>query len=267
MKRVFIAVMALFATPAMAQQDAPDLCSDRPGLNTSPCTIAPHQLQLELGLGDWTLDRQGGQRQDSIAAGDILLRYGIGGGTEIRLGWTAYGHVRTRDRLTGAIDRAGGVGDMTIGLKQMLVEPASDGGGLALALLPQISLPTGSRDIGDGDWGASLILPASYTLGDGLSLALSPEIDAAVNESGSGRHLAFGTAVGMEIGLGEAVSLTPELHFLRDREPGHAVTESRAALSFAVQPVKATQFDIQAVAGLNHDTPDVQLSFGFTRAF
>jgi len=34
-----------------------------------------------------------------------------------------------------------------------------------------------------------------------------------------------------------------------------------------VQPAKMLQLDVQAVAGLNRDTPDVELAFGVTRKF
>ena len=103
------------AAPAWADDGLRDFCGDRPGLNTPACTVDKGHLQLELGLGDWTLDRQPGSRTDTIAAGDIALRYGVTDSTELRLDWTAYNHVRQRD--AGTIDRASGVGDVTIGLK------------------------------------------------------------------------------------------------------------------------------------------------------
>ncbi len=275
-----LAPLTLLATPATAQdsrsevaQDRThnpalrDLCSDRPGLNTPACTVDPGHLQVEVGLGDWTLDRQADQREDRIEAGDILLRYGVGGTTEIRLGWTAYGYSRTRDRATGEVDHADGIGDVTIGLKQNLRHPAEGKMGLAVALLPYVTLPTGHSDLGDGDWSAGLVIPASFKFSDTVSLLLSPEIDAAANGSGSGRHLAYGTAMGVQVHLAKTIRLTPELQFVRDDDPDGAATMSRASLSLDVQMSKMTQVDVQAVAGLNHDTPDVELAFGVTHKF
>ena len=63
--------------------------------------------------------------------------------------------------------------------------------GFAMALLPFVTLPSGRKDVGAGDWGAGTIITTSYKLNDTLSLEMTPEIDAAVNESGSGRHLAW----------------------------------------------------------------------------
>lgn len=280
MRGIIVAGLFLSAAPAAAQ-DTPsevaqdrtrnpalrDLCSDRPGLNTPACTVDPGRVQVEIGLGDWTLDRTADQREDRIETGQILLRYGVGATTELRVGWTAYGHVRTRDTASGAVDSAQGVGDVTLGLKQNLRHPAEGKMGLAIAALPYVTAPTGHDQIGAGDWGGGLIVPASYKLSDAVSLELTPEVDAAVNESGSGRHLSYGTAVGVQVHLTKAIRLTPELQIIRDRDPDGHVTMSRASLSLDVQPVRMTQIDVQAIAGLNRDTPDVEIGFGVTRKF
>lgn len=282
MNRIIVAGALLVGSPAWAQdqgtpseiaQDSPhptrirDLCSDRPGLDTPACTVDPGHLQVEVGLGDWTLDKQADQRTDTIAAAEIALRYGVGGTTELRFGWTAYGHARMRDRATGEVERVEGIGDVTLGLKQNLRHPAEGKTGLAVALLPFATLPSGRREIGDGDWGAGLIVPASYKLSDAVQLELSPEVDAAVNESGDGRHLAYGTAMGVQVHLSKDVAIVPELQFVRDRDPEGHTTGSRASLALFAQPRQMLQLDVQAVAGLNRATPDVELEFGITRKF
>jgi hypothetical protein len=73
-------------------------------------------------------------------------------------------------------------------------------------------------------------------------------VDAAVNESGQGRHLAYGAAMGVQVHLSKTVRLTPELQFVRDQDPARHATMSRAALSFDVQPAKMLQLDVQATA-------------------
>lgn len=262
------------ASPLVAQtEEIPrpaalrELCSERPGLATAACTVDPQHVQIELGLGDWTLDRNDEQRRDQVDLGEILLRYGLGTTTEVQLGWTAFGHVRTRDIADGRISTAQGVGDVTIGVKQNLRHPAEGKTGFAMALLPFVTLPTGATEVGDEDWSAGLILPMSYKFSDSVSFAISPEIDAAADEDGQGRHLSYGAAMGFQLHVTEAVRLSPELQIVRDEDPAQSVTMSNVSLSLDVRVQKRTQLDIQAVAGLNRDTPDIRLLTGVTHKF
>ena len=50
------ALLRVAATRALA--DERDYCPTRPGLGTTPCTIAPKHVSVETALADWTLDDQ-----------------------------------------------------------------------------------------------------------------------------------------------------------------------------------------------------------------
>ncbi|MBV9842486.1 MAG: transporter [Sphingomonadaceae bacterium] len=256
-------LLGVAAAPALAEER--DFCPERPGLDTPPCIVDKGRLQAELGLADWTLDRQPDSRTDEIDAGQIQLRYGVTDSTELRFGWTAYGHVRVRDRATGAVDRMSGTGDVTLGVKQSLLDPGGDK--LSIALLPTVSLPSGGQAIGAGDWGASLALPASYPLSDIFQLELTPEVDAAVDADRSGRHLAYSVAGGLGAKLSKAWSVTGELQTSHDDDPSGHRSEHRAAFSAAYQFGKDFQIDAAAIAGLDHQTPDVEAYFGISHRF
>jgi len=273
-RRILLLLLAISGSPSIAQGDgrpAPphlrELCSERPGLATAACTVDPGHVQVELGLGGWTLDRNDEQRQDRIDLGEALLRYGIGKTTELQFGWTVWGHVRTQDRINGGVATQQGVGDLTLAVKQNLRHPAEGKIGLALAVLSFVTIPTGREDVGDGDWSVGLILPVSYKFGDALSFAVSPRVEAAADEDGEGRHLSYGTALGFQLHVAQALRLSPELEFVRDDDPERSVTRSSASLSLDVRVEKMTQLDIQAVAGLNQDTPDMRLLAGLTHKF
>jgi len=257
--------VALITTPAWAEDKLRDLCAERPGLDTPACTVDPGHLQIELGAGDWTLDRNAVSRTDSIAIGQMSARYGIGGSTEIRFGWDGYGHVRVRDRTTGAIDRSAGGGDISVGLKQNVSSPSGDG--FSAALVPYGTIPIGRKDIGTGDWGAGLLAPLSYVLTERLTLEMTPEIDAAVNDSGHGRHTAYGSAAGLGIKLSEKWSMSIEGQVIRDRDPSGHSSQALGGTYIAWQPKDRIQFDAGAQAGLNHATPDIELYFGISEKF
>lgn len=280
MKPALFLAVAVLAAPAFAQ-DSPkdvaqdkaqnpaprDLCSELGGLNTPACIVDPGKLQVELAVTDWTLDRTSDERRDTIDAGDVLLRYGVTGTTEVRFGWTAFGYTRTRDRASGAIDQITGIGDVTVGVKQSISHPAEGKTGFAIAILPYATLPSGRKDVGAGDWGGGAIIPTSYKINDKLALEMTPEVDAAVNESGPGRHLAYGSAFGLQFRPSEKFIVTPEVQLIRDRDPSQHATMSRASLSLDYQPQKYTLFDVEAIAGLNRNTPDIELAWGVTHKF
>lgn len=257
--------LAMLLAPAAQAQDERDLCADRPGLGTPACTLDPGRFQIELGLGDWTHDRDASTRTDMVTTGDALLRFGLTDSLEGQIGWAAYGHVRERDRMTGEIVKQDGVGDFTLALRQNLHNP--DGSGFSIAVMPYATLPVGGSAIGAGDWGAGILIPLSFELGKGLSLAFTPEIDAAVDGDRKGRHLAYGNVVGLDVAISKAVSATLEASAMRDDDPDGHSTEALAGLSFAWQPSKTMQFDIGANIGLNHDSPDREIYLGVVRRF
>lgn len=261
----FLILAAFIPAPALAADALRELCADRPGLNTPACTVDAGHLQIEAGLGDWTLDKQADSRTDTVLLGDIAARYGIGNSTEVRLAWTGYGHIRTRDRLSGTIERMSGIGDVTVGLKQNLANP--DGKGFSLALLPEASLPTGTHGVGQGAWSARLLLPISYDLSDHVKVEMTPELDAAADADGHGRHGAVGSAAGLAFALNDKLDLSVEAQAIRDRDPEHHETQALGSLSLAYQAQEHTQLDIGAQAGLNRNSPDVEMYFGISRKF
>lgn len=162
--------------------------------------------------------------------------------------------------MGGGIDSTDGVGDVTLGLRQHLFGKQQHGfnGGIQ----PFVTLPTGRFPVGAGDWGAGAIVPAQYEVNDKVTLDFTGEADAAVNQSGSGRHLAYSGIWGVEYQLTQAVNLVGELSLERDRDPSGHETHALAAGSVAWQPTKRLQLDLQVVAGLNRTSPDVRLVIG-----
>jgi len=269
MRRLVIA-LALSGMSVPAWADAPDaapardLCPDRPGLGTPACTLDKGRVIVELGLGDWTRDTAGPVRTDTIIAGDALVRIGLNDRLEAQIGWTAYGHVRTRDLAAGTIDKTSGTGDVTLALRRNFSN--ADGSGFSIAAMPYVTLPVGGQTIGAGDWGAGLLIPMSFDLG-GISLALSPQVDAAVDSDGKGRHLGYGSVVGIGFPLTDAISASAEISLYRDGDPAGHSTEALAGLSAGWQPDDDLQLDVGLNLGLNAASPDTELYFGIAKRF
>lgn len=264
MKALSVALLsfaALYATSASAQDR--EYCPERPGLDTPACTIAPGKISVETSIADWTRDDQPGSREDSILFGDTLVRVGVSDTIEARIGWTPFGHDRMRDS-TG-VDSVNGVGDVSLGMKANLLNP--DGSGISVSVLPFVTLPVGRSSIGAGDWGAGFLVPVTYEISDTVSLDLTPEIDAAVDLDGNGRHLAYSSTAGLAVKVSKDFTLTGEVQALRDNDPDQHATQALAALSLAWMANDDLQLDILGAAGLNGDTPDARVYAGISRRF
>lgn len=262
MRRLLLGITLASLSGAAAAQDR-DYCPERPGIDTPACTMAPGKVSLETSIADWTRDDRPGAREDSIMFGDALVRVGLSETIEARIGWTSFGHDRMRDS-TG-VDTVNGVGDVSLGMKANLHDP--DGSGFSIAALPYVTLPVGRSSIGAGDWGAGFLVPVTYEISDTVSLDFSPEIDAAVDQDGSGRHLAYSTAAGLSVKLDKNFTLAGEMQALRDDDPEDHATQAVAALSLAWSASDDLQFDVLGAAGLNSHTPDARLYAGISRRF
>lgn len=256
MRTVILTVLSLVAATA-AQADEREFCADRPGLGTPACTMTPGQVMAELGIAAWSRSSDADAVTDNGTYGDLLVRIGLDDRTELQIGQTAFGTSRRRDLASGAVMRQRGAGDSKIAMRRGLAGPNGP-----VAVQAFMTLPTGSDGIGAGDWGAGILMPANADLPGGFALAVTPEIDAAVNASGSGRHLAWGGVIGLSHPLGKLINLSGEMAAWRDNDPARHTTSARAAISLAWQAGADWQVDLEGDLGLTGSAPDHSLLIG-----
>ena len=260
LKSFLSAVCMMASGSACAEDDG--ICADRPGLGTPPCIAPVGHPVLEIGLADLTHDSDAVMRSDALVIGSALARFGVGGDTEVRIGWDGAGQVIARDRMAGLRTRQTGVGDVTLGVQHGF--GGSDG---PVALQAFVTVPTGGEALGRGDWSAGLLVPMQFAIDKTFSIGLTPEIDAAVDADRSGRHVAYGGAAGIAAKLTDALTATVDAKLMRDDDPDGAATEARSSASLAWQARKDLQFDVGAIAGLNRAAPDVEFYVGVATRF
>lgn len=260
------AALALFLAPVSAYaQDEPRFCPNRPSLGSSACITEPGRVHFEVSAVDWERDDTPDERQDTLLLGDFQARIGVGPTTEAQVSWTPYGHARVRDKLTGGVSRQGRVGDVRLGLRQNLRHP--NGKGLSFGVEPFVTLPVGRGPIGAGDWGTGVVIPVTYEVSDALSVGLTSEADAAVDMDGDGRHFSGNEILTVNLGLTDTLTGIAELQVLRDDDPAGHVTQTFAAGGMSYQVAKTRAVYAEAVAGLNHKTPDVRVLGGVSVLF
>jgi hypothetical protein len=244
-----LALLALSA-PAMAQER--DFCANRPGIGTPPCTLAPGAVQVETTVTEWDRAADALSVENTLTFADWAVRVGVSESTEVQFGLTSL----VRDRATGAVARTSGVGDAFVAVRQGVAGPNGP-----VAVQAYITAPIGAA--GSGDWGAGVSLPVSLDLPDDFQLGLTPEIDAAVDGDGRGRHLAYGGVVGLSHPAGKKVTLGAELAAFEDLDPAGHTLDARLTGEVAWQVGPRLQLDIEADAGLSADAPDEVVVVGF----
>lgn len=257
-------VAAVLSAGGAWAQEARDLCANRPGRGSPPCVLDAGRIQVEVGLADFTHDKQAGATTDTTLAGDLALRFGVTGTGEAELAWSPYIHVRNRDSSGAAAST--GYGDLTLAWRQSLRNP--DGSGVSVAVQPFVVAPVGKRDFGAGAWQGGVVLPVSVPLPRGFALGLTPQVAVVRNQNHDGTHLDWTGVVGISHAVGP-VSLGTEFYIAYDDDPaGHATTET-FDLSAAWTPaaLKDIQLDIGLNAGLNRQTPDYEAYAGIARRF
>jgi hypothetical protein len=262
------AVLLLCAITTSAQANGlRDFCADRPGKGTPACILDKGHIQAETSLIDVTHDRSADAVNDTALIGDLLIRAGVTKTTELRIGWTPFGIVRSHDFLANARTHSSSTGDTSIGFRTSLKNP--DGLGFSIAVQPSVSVPTGGSAIGNGTWGASLILPMSMPLSNTIQLAVTPEIDAAPDSDRQGRHRRYGGVIGIGLRLGATMSTGVELAAFRVEDPmGHS-TKATIDMTLAWTPAATKDFQVDAgvYAGINSQTPGLQVVLGLAKRF
>lgn len=267
MLRCSAALMLLSPAAALAQEAgaARDLCPDRPGLNTPACTVDEGRVQVELSLVDWARESSAGVRTSDLLLGDLLVRVGVSDQAELRIGWGAYGRQTINNRIAGTRTSDSGTGELTLGVKYNLLSP--DGSGTSVGILPSVTIPTGSGPLDSGDWSAAVQLPVSFDLGGGVSFGLTPELAAAVDGDGDGRHAAYALTGGFGFSPIDNLAVAVEAQVARDDDPAGASTASIAGIAFGYQTDENSQIDIGSQFGLNSNAADVEIYVGITRRF
>jgi hypothetical protein len=257
--RISVAALALLAaTPAVAQ-DEPRFCPNRPDLGASSCTTDPGRVLVEYSALDWQRSDGGGEREDQLLAGDLLIRTGLDSRTEMQVSGILYGHLRARG-AGGAVRVDRGIGDIRLAVRRNVLRP--DGAALSIAVEPFVTLPVGARGIGAGDWSAGVVLPVNYDLGAGWRAGFTGTAHAAVDDDGDGRHFSANGALGLGYAISDRVGVTGEISVTREEDPFDPRTETVTAASIAWQPLDRLQFDLLAVVGLTRTAPDLRLVAG-----
>lgn len=254
MKILISTLFLFFAVALQAQQQVPDLVTDRPDQTESAATVPKHFLQIETGF-ILENDENEISRNKSFAYNTTLLRYGLWDNFELRLGAAYLGDNVTKKNSDFSQNIAG-FSPLHVGFKVKVAEEK----GLRpdIAFLGGLELPfTAGSDYKPSYTAATMRFAFSHTLTDRFSLGynLGAEWDGETAVPGYFYSVALG------IGLIENLGMFVE-SFGAIQEAGTAQHQLDAGFTYLLTP--NFQVDISGGIGLNDAAPDNFISFGLS---
>ena len=251
-------------TTQPADDSLPPLSSDRPDFTEATATIPAGHAQLESGY-TFTYDEENGHRVSEQTVPEFLLRVGLTDKLELRTAWT--GMSLTEDLFKEKNDAGrrvrrevhdDGATDITTGFKLHLADQM----GLRpeLAVIGEVSLPSGTDSKSSGDVDPQIKGLWSYELTDRLGLAGNLNFAAPTDD----RHRFFQTSASVSL----AFSITEEIGsyieyfgFYPNARGTDCAHHIDGGLTFLV--AENVQFDVRIGAGLNEEAPDLFTGIGF----
>lgn len=231
------------------------LVADRPDFTEATSTVGRGVFQLELGytLGN---DGEGGFTTRVHSYGEPLLRVGVADRLELRIGTSAVTEV-TSPSARGVSES--GLEDLYLGVKLALTEQR----GIlpATAVLPQMTVPTGSDAFSAGRTLPGVNFLYSWDLTDRASLAGSTQVNSAAGEGDKdysewAQSLSYGLALGERGGLyGEWYAVLPA-----GLDGGQAEHYLNSGLTWLA--TVDLQWDVRVGFGLSDAAEDVYVGAG-----
>src|SRR5262245_52025162 len=199
---VVVGIMCVPASVARAQVTAaaptaavgggeklPEMVTDRPDFTESSEVMRRGLFQFESG---WTYEADGAARRQSMPAG--LLRLGLSRRVELRLGGDGY-----LSQTDGTV-RQSGYSDFDLGAKVgLLDEPAA---GFDMAIIPMLSMPTGSAGFTSGAFDPTLKLTFARSLPAGFGLSGNVNVSSVSDDLGRFGQRAFSLTAGHDLVAG-----------------------------------------------------------------
>lgn len=258
----YAAALLCAASSASAEDQTP-ICTDRPGKATGTCIVPVGHWQIETGIADWTIQKDGGERDTSLDLGETTVKFGLGDRSNLEVDLAPW--QRATSRFSGIGQSDSGFGDINVLFKQLLTSPDAP---VQVAALPLVKIPTATHSLGNGKWEGAVLIPIGYSIPKTkLSLGLTPEIDWAADGDGKGHHAAMAQAASLGWAATDKLSLSAELWGAWDWDPGGTTRQASADASVAYLVSNDVQLDAGANFGLNRVTPDTELYGGFSIRF
>ena len=181
-----------------------ELTPDRPDKTESPYTVDAGHYQLEMDFANYVYNDSGGTTTRAWNVAPFNIKAGLLNNVDLQFVFDNYLNVRTENRATGATMTRSGVGDFTTRLKVNLW--GDDGGRTAFALLPFVTFPTSTDNLGNDAVEGGVIFPLAVKLPDDFDLGLETAVSCLRDDSDNNYHADFINSITCDHGIIDKLS-------------------------------------------------------------
>lgn len=244
----YLALLPLLALPASAFQR--EMAPDRPDTTESAYTVEAERFQIESTF--WSFTKDGSAENWTL--GETNFKFGLTPSADLQLVLTPWIH----DQADGST--AEGFGDVVVRMKYNLW--GNDGGSTAAAIMPYVSIPTGTA-VSSGEWEGGIILPVAIELNEVFGLSFQIETAHAWNDDRGN----YDWVIGHTIALGFSVSdeVGAFIEYVGNAGGGSYDASCRSGLTWAVS--ENLQWDLAVGVGLSDAADDFSIAQGVTFRF
>ena len=237
------------------------LVTDRPDFTESSVTVGRRVAQLEMGY-TYIFDDDGTDQTIGHAYPQMLLRYGVfAEWLELRVFW----NYANEEVTGGAPSRASGSDYLGLCLKIALTP--QECWLPEMALIPQMTVPTGSRAFTTNEVMPGVIWIYSWEINDWLSTAGSSQMNRAQDEVTLDTYHEFAQSWTFAYSLSDKLGAYTEWFALIPTGADTARPEHFFNGGFTYLISNDIQFDIEAGVGLNDAAADYFLGTGLSIRF
>jgi hypothetical protein len=228
------------------------IAPDRPGAATPPTVMARGEFQIETAVQS-QVARPPDAPDVTTTDFPTLLRFGVGHGLEIRV-----------ESNTLSLEEAvTGFADMSVEAKWLVLNRPA-GGAPSVALLPAVSIPSGTSDFTAGKVQAGLSGLLGWTLPSGTSLSFGANVSRVVESSDSPHVWQLGSQGAFQIPLRREWAVSGDLFVSAPLVEGsRAPWGADAGVEYYPNP--ETQLDLVVTYTFTEPGTATAVQIGFSR--
>ena len=240
-----------YGTVTNGPDPAASLNTDRPDFTESSRTVGLGITQWEMGY-TYTFDDDGVNQARAHTYPEALLRVGLfADWLELRVGWLYLDQVTRSGGISSSLQ---GSEDLYLGMKIALTP--QDGCLPSMALIPQMTIPTGTTGISAGETLPGLNWTYSWDLSDTVSIAGQTQINRALDQVTSQPFLDFSQAASVGFAITERLAGYAEWYTLVPDGADTDATQHYVNTGLTLAVSEFLQYDARVGYGLSDEADD-----------